>query len=332
MLHTSVKEKDPLKVGRFGLGFKSVFHLTDRLVIISGDFIMYMDPFKGEHRCCRTKRLANMKGRELESILRCVEGVFGVTRETFQANVGHFPGTLFWFPLRQNASELSSTIYTQDNVNDLLNAFKTESYSILLFLKNIERVQVFSRKDTQDPEEHFTVELSASCLQTVRAERQKFIRVLQEAGSELPDHGVDCITEMTIDTTDHLAPSRDSQNWLVANYHPGQGEVSSELARLCADPELAYRPYVGVAIPLDEQREFQSQIFCFLPLPLLSRSPTGLPVHVNGYFALSQNRRHLKWPTQDQLDNQAHLEAPVRWNCLMVKELVPRAYTRLLGR
>ena len=28
MLHTSIKEQDPLKVGRFGLGFKSVFHLT----------------------------------------------------------------------------------------------------------------------------------------------------------------------------------------------------------------------------------------------------------------------------------------------------------------
>ena len=28
MLHISIKEKDPLKVGRFGLGFKSVFHLT----------------------------------------------------------------------------------------------------------------------------------------------------------------------------------------------------------------------------------------------------------------------------------------------------------------
>ena len=26
-----MKEKDPLKVGRFGLGFKSVFHLTGRL-------------------------------------------------------------------------------------------------------------------------------------------------------------------------------------------------------------------------------------------------------------------------------------------------------------
>ena len=28
MLQDSVKNKDPMKVGRFGLGFKSVFHLT----------------------------------------------------------------------------------------------------------------------------------------------------------------------------------------------------------------------------------------------------------------------------------------------------------------
>jgi len=28
MFQNSVKEKDPLKVGRFGLGFKSVLHMT----------------------------------------------------------------------------------------------------------------------------------------------------------------------------------------------------------------------------------------------------------------------------------------------------------------
>ena len=38
-------------------------------------------------------------------------------------------------------------------------------------------------------------------------------------------------------------------------------------------------------------------VFCFLPLSLEQKSSTGLPVHVNGYFSISQNRRHLKWPT-----------------------------------
>ncbi len=30
MLCDSIKVKDPMKVGRFGLGFKSVFHLTGK--------------------------------------------------------------------------------------------------------------------------------------------------------------------------------------------------------------------------------------------------------------------------------------------------------------
>ena len=33
MIYSSVKEEDPLKVGRFGLGFKSVFHITGRKII-----------------------------------------------------------------------------------------------------------------------------------------------------------------------------------------------------------------------------------------------------------------------------------------------------------
>ena len=32
MLCVSKKDKDPMKVGRFGLGFKSVFHVTGKLV------------------------------------------------------------------------------------------------------------------------------------------------------------------------------------------------------------------------------------------------------------------------------------------------------------
>ena len=32
MIYSSVKEENPLKVGRFGLGFKSVFHLTGKIL------------------------------------------------------------------------------------------------------------------------------------------------------------------------------------------------------------------------------------------------------------------------------------------------------------
>lgn len=38
-LGISCKEKDPLKVGRFGLGFKSVFHLTGKCSYNTGTLL-----------------------------------------------------------------------------------------------------------------------------------------------------------------------------------------------------------------------------------------------------------------------------------------------------
>ena len=47
---------------------------------------------------------------------------------------GHFPGTLFRFPLRQVPSELSKMIYTTEKVLKLFEAFMEESADVILFL------------------------------------------------------------------------------------------------------------------------------------------------------------------------------------------------------
>ena len=339
---------------------------------------MYMDPFKGEDRYCKMTRVAGKKERELESLLKILVGVFGVSKKTFSADSRGFPGTVFWFPLRQTGSKLSSTVYSQEKVENLLDAFKAEAPSLLLFLNNIQRVSIYARDDTCRPEELFSVGLASACLAQVREERGKFVAAIREGGQGLPAEALSCVTEVIMETVDHLpdrkalgteesarstaagnssprsdpaeanshdpaaeaAPEavkhesglRNTRCWLVVSYHAGQGDTSKELKQLCADPELSYRPYVGIAVPMTDHDNFQSQVFCFLPLPLDTRSPTGLPVHVHGYFALSQNRRHLKWPTADQLSHRKKLDPPLRWNCLLVHELLPRAYEILLSR
>jgi hypothetical protein len=63
------------------------------------------------------------------------------------------------------------------------------------------------------------------------------------------------------------------------------------------------------------------QIFCFLPLPLEQGSSTGLSVHVHGYLALEQNRRHVKWPPADQMTSP---DPQCQWNALLVSELLPK--------
>ena len=70
-------------------------------------------------------------------------------------------------------------------------------------------------------------------------------------------------------------------------------------------------------------------IFCFLPLPLEENSTTGLPVHVNGFFALEQNRKHIKWPgaykSRDDL-----MDKRLLWNQCILKEALPKAYARMI--
>jgi sacsin len=62
--------------------------------------------------------------------------------------------------------------------------------------------------------------------------------------------------------------------------------------------------------------------FCFLPLPLR----TGLPIHVNGAFELSSNRRDL-WNDMDLTGDGAERG---RWNNALLKDAVARAYIQLL--
>ena len=68
--------------------------------------------------------------------------------------------------------------------------------------------------------------------------------------------------------------------------------------------------------------EIRGQAFCFLPLPVL----TQLPIHVNGYFELSSNRRDI-WRGDD-----ASGEARVRgeWNDLVMRDVLASLYAKLL--
>ena len=62
-------------------------------------------------------------------------------------------------------------------------------------------------------------------------------------------------------------------------------------------------------------------VFCYLPLPIHS----GLPVHVNGAFAVASSRRQLKQKTED--DKACYGE---EWNDVLLKDSVCAAYLDLL--
>lgn len=62
-------------------------------------------------------------------------------------------------------------------------------------------------------------------------------------------------------------------------------------------------------------------IFCFLPLPIHS----GLPVHINGCFAVDDSRRHLRQLTEDDKSDHGAM-----WNQDLMSQVVVHAFLGLL--
>ena len=141
-----MKREQVGKTGRFGVGFNSVYHLTDMPSFVSGRHIVFFDP--------HCKFLPNISaanpGKRIDFVTNDVLGQHGDQFSPFAAfgcdMRSHFDGTMFRFPLRTAeqaaVSRLSKASYTSESVRGLLRAFAEEKVLDLLYLKNVERIEV----------------------------------------------------------------------------------------------------------------------------------------------------------------------------------------------
>ena len=266
------------------------------------------------------------------------KGIFDCTDDVFSR--GWYNGTLFRFPLRHRPSELSPTLYSAEKVHTLFEGFMADAHLILLFLQHLESIELYVREEHDNqPRKTFQVRITDESLRLVREKRKEFHKKIS-TGSLLP-HPVQVTYPINVETVHFSQGSeatRQSHSFLVTNYFCGQ-EVSSDFQTLAKDQSLSYLPLVGVAMalptsPSEPTPEIQGHVFCFLPLPVQKTSLTGLPVHVNGFFALSQNRRHIKSPNAEQEDQESNghplTDKSLLWNRYLLEEALPEAYAAML--
>ncbi|XP_041369756.1 sacsin-like [Gigantopelta aegis] len=327
-IQNSVKEEDRLTVGRFGLGFKSVFHLSDWPCVLSGKYILFINPHQSVNKVCLMKKLANLDATSQQACLDVFSGNFGFSPEVFTE--GKFRGTMFWFPLRSTTSSLSDNIYDQSKIEDLFCTFQAEAKITLLFLKYVESIHLKKKDHLEEIHSDFSVIIAPSCLNDIRKSREIFLSKIQDVGTNLPEKSIQSDQQILIETESESSGTS-TEEWIVTNFYKG-GQVSEVFSKLLHDTDLSYSPYVGMATPLHHDANFHGHVFCFLPLPLDARNQTGLPVHINGFFALSQNRAYVKWLTTDQERTHSHLDKSVQWNKCLVKEVLPEVYVRLVLR
>ena len=262
------------------------------------------------------------------------KGIFDCTEDVFSR--GFYDGTLFRFPFRTKPSELSETLYSAEKMDTLFESFEADAHLVLLFLQHLESIELYVREESEsDPERIFQVRIANQSLQIVRAKRKEFLVKIKPG--KVMTESITVTYPVTIETVKFDSPVN-QHSFLVTNYFCG-GEVSLRFKRLMLDRELNYLPTVGVAMALPtgpklETSDIKGHVFCFLPLPVQRRSLTGLPVHVNGFFALSQNRRYIKSPNADQEDRETSgrqlTDKSLLWNRCLLEEAIPRAYATMI--
>ncbi|XP_036793227.1 sacsin isoform X1 [Oncorhynchus mykiss] len=314
----SIKRKDPNKVGRFGIGFNSVYHMTDVPSIFSSKYLGFLDAqdklFEedGGFRWCLENEedqitLLNLQD-QFQPFRDVVELVSGQRWKDIIQEEQHFKGTLFRFPLRSEASEISDNLYDYHKVVQLFESFIADADIIPLFLRNVSSVSL----------QHINTNGSVNTRLSVTSSSPTADPSLKPR-SDSNIKGSTCFK--TIASTSNKEETK--TRWLVTTCCMKDGNVPKldSLAK-----KLSFRPHVDLAFPCGQENVLtEGRLSCFLPLPNNDSNKTGLPVHVNACFGLTDNRRHIKWQEEDQKYDEAAM-----WNELLVKEVLPHTYLLML--
>ena len=135
-LGTGSKQDRPEMTGRYGIGFNSVYHLTDCPSLLSNDdTLAFLDPhcrhFGDNHR----GRLFNLKSEDKKFRNNIADTLKGYLREHFKLH----GATMFRFPLRRRGNESKISKKSPD-MEELFQTFQKEAQRSLLFLNHVKKI------------------------------------------------------------------------------------------------------------------------------------------------------------------------------------------------
>lgn len=135
----SLKRAEVGKTGRYGLGFNSVYHLTDIPMFVSDSYLCIFQPSSAAN-----------PGRRIDFNAARLLSLHPDTCAPFQAfgcdMITPFAGTLFRFALRTEevaaGSDISNQAYPPERMQQLFQDMEQECALLLLFLKNVETISM----------------------------------------------------------------------------------------------------------------------------------------------------------------------------------------------
>ncbi|CAD7929056.1 unnamed protein product [Amoebophrya sp. A120] len=156
-MYESVKASKPGKIGQYGLGSRSFFHVADVIAVVSDKFLAFVDPNKivftetGGKKWDLTEdghRDPTLRTPEWQRFLKGFER-YGLTRDQETGQFEPFQGTIIRLPLRTEAqaqtSEISQNAYTPAKMVDILRQRfydELDPMALLRFIPGVKKIRV----------------------------------------------------------------------------------------------------------------------------------------------------------------------------------------------
>ncbi|XP_010245479.1 PREDICTED: sacsin [Nelumbo nucifera] len=327
----SKKQGQAWKTGRFGVGFNSVYHLTDLPSFVSGKYVVLFDP-QGIY--LPNISVAN-PGKRIEYVNSSAMSLYKdqfLPYCTFGCDMKRpFHGTLFRFPLRNAdqaaTSKLSRQAYLEDDISSMFLQLYEEGVLTLLFLKNVISVEMYLwDSGALEPQKIYSCSVNSANEDTIW-HRQALLRLsnsIVSSNIEMDSFSLDFLSEKVAGNS--LEKKVDTFH-IVQAMAPASSKIGAFAASAAKEYDIHLLPWASVAACisdslLEDNVLKHGRAFCFLPLPVR----TGMAVQINGYFEVSSNRRSIWYG--DDMDRGGKLRSD--WNMLLLEDVVSPAFTRLL--
>ncbi|TDL27706.1 hypothetical protein BD410DRAFT_325666 [Rickenella mellea] len=326
-INDSSKAGDETTTGKFGLGFRSCYHITDTPQILSGPQLYMLDP---HHRmpmypggfCLDTRTDDRDKYSSQFDAFAAVLPQTGLPAE--------YNGTAIRLPLRlANQAKSSEIKKTPTSVSDVRKMFEDfaakELPEALLFLKNITSISL-SEVD-EDGMERVLAKASIEISDVERRSRNR--------GRQAENSPLDLVIHVEVEGT------KTTRHWLVWHFveeyklvedlmAKNLGQSVKEIGEMMAADKLL--PHIALAIALPSRdaptsasyAPVEGRLFTLLPLPI----DTGFPLHLHGVLALTSSRQNLR--NYHDVAPGSREEFLITWNRLVFSQLAPKAWAGVL--
>lgn len=351
-LGRSGKTENLCSTGRFGVGFNSIYHVTDYPSFISRDSLIFFDPHGSaipgtslQEPGRRFKFAEEGWWEDYPSFMRLYQV------QELKFGVDNFKGTLGRLPLRTKEhvrnSEIRKQTFNKDNVTKLLEELEQSGENLLLFLKSVEEIQVYEIpvKGDGSPQERLIITTkNRTEVRTQRSELKKALkpglkklleqfRIQQNA---LPE--VCYLHQIETTSTKGRTTTTTTSTWRISSVvrlneeeqlQQKEGELLQAVEEMFEQGEKAV-PWAGAAAKIATssskagRKPVEGLAYCFLPLQQIK---TGFPIHINGFFDLNSSRDNL---TSDS-GQTGKDSIRVKWNKLLVRHVVSRACANLIA-